>query len=117
MVFGLTAIGAAVRVSVPAPRKVECSDQPPVWNLSLRRVWLVPSVQSAASAALFPCASEARVQKEMLISQAANGAKTLLPREIIIFGIPIWALGTASKIGLTLLRSGLEYVEKPRRKA
>lgn len=53
----------------------------------------------------------------MVVSQAANGAKVLLPRELLIFGIPIWALAASSKIGLTLLLSGLEYVEKPRRKA
>jgi hypothetical protein len=57
------------------------------------------------------------VPKEMLISQAANGVKVLLPRELLIFGVPIWALGVSSRIGLTILRSGLEYVEKPRRKA
>lgn len=57
------------------------------------------------------------VPKQMLISQGANGAKVLLPREILIFGIPVWALGAASRIGLTILRSGMEYVEKPRRKA
>lgn len=57
------------------------------------------------------------VPKEMVISQAGNGGRLLLPREILIFGVPIWALGASSKIGLTLLRSGLEYVEKPRRKA
>ncbi len=57
------------------------------------------------------------VPKEMVISQAANGAKVLLPRELLIFGIPIWALVISSRIGLTILRSGLEYVEKPRRKA
>lgn len=57
------------------------------------------------------------VPQQMVISQAASGAKVLLPREVLIFGIPIWALGAASKIGLTMLRSGLEYVEKPRRKA
>lgn len=56
------------------------------------------------------------VPKEMLISQGTNGAKLFLPREVLIFGIPIWALAASSKIGLTLLRSGLDYVEKPQRK-
>src|SRR5512133_113995 len=51
-------MGAVVCVSVPAPRKVECSDQPPVWNLSLARVWFVPSVQLAASEALVPAVSK-----------------------------------------------------------
>ncbi|MBN2116478.1 MAG: hypothetical protein JW730_07905 [Anaerolineales bacterium] len=57
------------------------------------------------------------IPKEMVISEAANGTKVLLPREILIFGIPVWALGVSSRIGLTILRSGMEYVEKPRRKA
>ncbi len=49
--MGRTVIGAEVFVLVPVPRYVECSDQPPLWNLSLARVWFVPSVQFAASAA------------------------------------------------------------------
>lgn len=57
------------------------------------------------------------VPKQMIISQSANGAQTLLPRELLVFGIPIWALSAATKIGLTLLRSGLDYVSKPQRKA
>jgi hypothetical protein len=57
------------------------------------------------------------IPREMVISEVSNGARVLLPRELLIFGIPVWALGAASKIGLTILRSGLEYVEKPRRKA
>ncbi len=57
------------------------------------------------------------VPREMVIVQSMNGDKILLPREILIFGIPIWALAASSKIGLTILRSGLEYIEKPRRKA
>ncbi len=57
------------------------------------------------------------IPKEMVITQVANGGKLLLPREILIFGIPIWALGVSSRIGLTMLRSGLDYVEKPRQKA
>jgi hypothetical protein len=57
------------------------------------------------------------IPKEMIISQSADGAKFLLPRELLIFGIPIWALTVATRIGLTMLKSGLDYVEKPRRKA
>jgi hypothetical protein len=58
VVFALTAIGAVVRVFVPVLRKVEWSDQPPAWNLSLARTWFVPSVQLAASAALVPAISK-----------------------------------------------------------
>lgn len=80
-------------------------------------IWVVASLfQLFASTSSFLVLDEI-VPKEMVISQAANGAKVLLPREFLIFGVPIWALAASSKIGLTLLRSGLEYVEKPRRKA
>ena len=80
-------------------------------------IWVVVSLfQLFTSTSSFLVLDEI-VPKEMMVSQAANGAKVLLPRELLIFGIPIWALAAASKIGLTLLRSGLEYVEKPRRKA
>src|SRR5512143_80758 len=51
-------MGTVVCVSVPAPRKVEWSAQPPLWNLSLARVWFVPSVQFAASDALVPAVSK-----------------------------------------------------------
>jgi uncharacterized membrane protein len=80
-------------------------------------IWVVVSLfQLFTSTSSFLVLDEI-VPKQMLISQGANGAKLLLPREVLIFGIPIWALGAASRIGLTMLRSGLEYVEKPRRKA
>ncbi len=80
-------------------------------------IWVVVSLfQLFTSTSSFLVLDEI-VPKEMVISQAANGAKVLLPRELLIFGVPIWALAASSKIGLTLLRSGLEYVEKPRRKA
>ena len=39
----------------------------------------------------------------------------LLPREILIYGLPIWAFSVTSKIGVMLLKSGLEYVERPRK--
>lgn len=39
----------------------------------------------------------------------------LLPREILIFGLPIWAFSVTSKIGVMLLKSGLEYIERPKK--
>lgn len=54
------------------------------------------------------------IPQKMVISETSNWI-ILLPREIVIFGIPIWALTAASKIGLTLLKNGLDYVEKPRK--
>lgn len=80
-------------------------------------IWVVVSLfQLFTSTSSFLVLDEI-VPKEMVITQAENGAKLLLPRELLIFGIPIWALVASSRIGLTILRSGLEYVEKPRRKA
>ncbi|MFZ5856372.1 MAG: hypothetical protein ACOYZ6_06040 [Chloroflexota bacterium] len=38
-----------------------------------------------------------------------------LPREILVYGLPIWAFSVTSKIGVMLLKSGLEFVERPRR--
>ena len=38
-----------------------------------------------------------------------------LPREILIYGLPIWAFSVTTKIGLTLLRSGLDFVERPKK--
>ncbi|RJP47710.1 MAG: hypothetical protein C4583_16295 [Anaerolineaceae bacterium] len=39
----------------------------------------------------------------------------LLPREVLIYGLPIWAFSVTSKIGVMLLKNGLEYVERPRK--
>ena len=38
-----------------------------------------------------------------------------LPRELLIYGLPIWAFSVTSKIGVMLLKNGLEYVERPRK--
>lgn len=80
-------------------------------------IWVVVSLFQLFTGTSAFTVLDGIVPKEMVISQAANGARILLPRELLIFGIPIWALAASSKIGLTILRSGLDYVEKPRRKA
>ena len=46
---------------------------------------------------------------------AAVLAFLLLPRELLVFGIPVWALSVATRIGVMLMKSGLQYVELPRR--
>jgi hypothetical protein len=80
-------------------------------------VWVVISLfQLFASGSSFQML-DGIVPQEMILSQSGDGGKWLLPRELLVFGIPVWALTAATKIGITLLRSGLEYVEKPRRKA
>jgi hypothetical protein len=56
------------------------------------------------------------VPREIIVSK--NGANSLLlPRELLIFGIPIWALTVTSKIGVMMMKSGLEYVDLPARRA
>jgi hypothetical protein len=80
-------------------------------------LWVVSSLFHLFSDASSFLVLNEIVPKEMIISQSANGAKFLFPRELLIFGIPIWALTAATRIGLTLLKSGLDYFEKPRRKA
>lgn len=42
-----------------------------------------------------------------------NGLR--LPREFLIYGLPIWAFSVTSKIGVMLLKTGLEFVERPRK--
>lgn len=39
----------------------------------------------------------------------------LLPREVLIYGLPIWAFSVTSKIGVMLLKNGLEFVDKPKK--
>ena len=80
-------------------------------------IWVVVALFQLFSSTSAFLVLDQIVPREMVISQGTNGARLLLPREILIFGIPIWALGASSRIGLTILRSGLDYVEKPRRKA
>jgi hypothetical protein len=54
------------------------------------------------------------VPQRILISEFAENA-LLLPRELLIFGIPIWAMTVTSRIGVMLMKSGLQYVELPQR--
>ena len=39
----------------------------------------------------------------------------LLPREALVYGLPIWAFSVTSKIGVMLLKTGLEFIERPRK--
>ncbi len=55
------------------------------------------------------------IPQTMVITEFSNGT-ILLPREVLIFGIPIWALSASSKIGLILLKGGLNFMQKPKKK-
>ncbi len=79
-------------------------------------IWVVVSLFQLFTSTSAFLVLDRIIPKEMVILQSVDGVKVLLPREILIFGIPIWALAASSRIGLIMLRNGLEYVEKPRRK-
>jgi hypothetical protein len=48
------------------------------------------------------------------ISVGAGDGALYIPRELLVYGIPIWALSVASKIGVGLMKSGLQYLDVPR---
>lgn len=50
------------------------------------------------------------------INFSANQDEFLIPREVLVFGIPIWALGTTARIGTMLVGNGLQYMERPSKK-
>ncbi|MBN1305143.1 MAG: hypothetical protein JXA13_11975 [Anaerolineales bacterium] len=75
-------------------------------------IWVVVSLYQLFSSSSTFLVLDGIIPMEMVISETSGG-RLLLPREILIFGVPIWALSAATKIGLTLLRSGLQYVDKP----
>ena len=74
-------------------------------------IWVVITLFQLFSSASTFLVLDGLIPQEMIISETAS-SRLLLPREILIFGIPIWALSAATRIGLTMLRSGLQYVEK-----
>ena len=51
-----------------------------------------------------------------IILAGVEGSEVLFPRELLIFGVPIWALSISSKIGLSFLKGGLNLIEKPKKK-
>jgi hypothetical protein len=55
------------------------------------------------------------VPQRIVISETSDSS-FVLPRELLIYGLPIWALSVTTKIGVMLMKSGLQYVELPRRK-
>lgn len=50
------------------------------------------------------------------IAFSNNPGALLIPREILVFGIPLWALGTIVRIGMSLVNSGLQYMDRPAKK-
>jgi hypothetical protein len=54
------------------------------------------------------------IPQKMILADSGK-SYLLLPRELLIYGLPIWAFSVTSKIGLTLLKTGLEYIERPQK--
>src|SRR5512141_1764755 len=89
-------MGAVVYVSVPVLRYVECSDQPPVWNLSLARAWFVPSVQLAASAALLPAVSKPGFRTRLPFT---NGVFVIVGVGVLV-GVFVGPAGVFVRVGV-----------------
>ena len=78
-------------------------------------IWVVASLfQLFTNTSSFFTLDEIIPQK-IIIADLPDGL-ILLPREILIFGIPIWALSASSRIGLTLLKSGINFIQKEKEK-
>lgn len=78
-------------------------------------IWVVISLFQLFTSSSPFLIMEGMVPKEVVLSNFGRDSRILLPREILVYGIPVWVLTAASKIGLTLLRGGLEYVDKPKK--
>jgi hypothetical protein len=57
---------------------------------------------------------EEMVPAKIALSEDQEGL--LLPREVLVFGIPLWALGTTARIGTMLVNNGLQYMDRPAKK-
>jgi len=77
-------------------------------------LWTVSEIfQLFTSGSAFVMMSEI-VPKEIRLIQDGTSS-VLFPREVLVFGIPIWAMIVTSRIGTMMIKSGLEYVELPRK--
>ncbi len=107
--FGLTWIGTEVRVSVPAPRKVEWSAQLPEWNLSLARLWFDPSVQLAASATVAPAVSKPGFNTRLLPGALVR-VGVFVGMAVAVFVGVLVGLGIRLAVGLLAGKVGTKEV-------
>ena len=76
-------------------------------------IWTVVEISqlfTASSAFIF---LDDMISKE--ISFVLENGSLQIPREILVYGIPLWALTTTARIGITLMRSGLQFIDMPRK--
>ncbi len=52
------------------------------------------------------------IPKNIIISTFEESGKLYLPREIFVYGLPLWILSLAVQIGVALLKAGSQYVDK-----
>ena len=54
------------------------------------------------------------IPQKMVLAETSD-SYLLLPRELLIYGLPIWAFSVTTRIGVMLMKSGLEFIERPRK--
>ncbi len=54
------------------------------------------------------------VPSKIVLSENQGGL--VIPRELLVFGVPVWALGSTARIGTSLVNSGLQYMDRPAKK-
>jgi hypothetical protein len=74
-------------------------------------VFQISQLFTAQSAFLF---LDEIVPAKIVLSE--NEGVLLIPRELFVFGIPVWALGSTARIGASLVHSGLQYMDRPAKK-
>ena len=52
------------------------------------------------------------IPKNILFLTFEESGKMYLPREIFVYGLPLWILGLAVQIGVALLKAGSQYGDK-----
>ena len=77
-------------------------------------IWVVISIYQLFTNASSFFVMDAIIPQEIALSDVPNG-NFLIPRELLIFGVPIWALSVSTSIGITMLKGGLSLIEKSRK--
>jgi len=52
------------------------------------------------------------IPETILISTFEENGKLYLPREIFVYGVPLWVLGLGLQVGVALLRTGAQFVDQ-----
>jgi hypothetical protein len=105
---------------------LDSQDRPLYGEISLTRIigvglvalsaamllWVAFEAYQMLTHAMFFDLFEAMIPQEILIADLGDGGVIYLPRELLVFGVPIWLVTLVSTIGLGLLRAGMQYLGK-----